>query len=115
MPALSGHLFLSFYFLFCLEHDKNCEFLIGNQGNFDLSVIRILQELGEKYTNHKITVVLAYLPKQKLDYFNSERTLFPQCVEQFPYRFAINRRNKYMADESNSYIEHNFGGAYKAA
>lgn len=70
-------------------------FYVGNQGQFDSMVFRILKELSRQY---KIDyyVSLAYIPCTKDSFSNAdfEHTVIPNGIETVPKRFAINYRNK---------------------
>lgn len=92
-------------------------FYVGNNGNFDMMVIKILEDMTTKY-NINYNIVLAYLPiKQKEAYpYDISKTIYPEGIENTPKRFAISWRNKWMIDKSNyviSYVTHSYGGAYK--
>ena len=47
------------------EEGVDC-FYVGNQGNFDAMVYRILCELRNIYTHISVTVVLAYMPTEEM-------------------------------------------------
>lgn len=88
-------------------------FYVGNQGKFDLIVLKVLKELSLRY-KIKYYVVLAYMPKQKTEY--DENTLLPDGIEKAPPRFAISYRNKWMIEKSDyvvTYVSREFGGAAK--
>ena len=77
-------------------------FYVGNQGNFDKMVIKILGELSKKYCNIKYNVVLAYMPGkrgagEKLEIPNS---IYPEGLEKCPPRAAIKKRNLWMLKKS---------------
>lgn len=89
-------------------------FYVGNNGNFDKMVQKILSDLSKQYIV-KSYVVLAYLPDKYSDY--KLTTLFPEEIELVPPKFAISYRNKWMIEKADyviTYVAHSFGGAYKA-
>jgi uncharacterized phage-like protein YoqJ len=94
-------------------------FYVGNQGYFDRIVFECLLQLKEIYHVLRISVVLAYLPTTKSEYDPYlEYSIYPEGMEAGPPRFAIERRNRWMIDQSNCclcYINHAWGGAYKFA
>ena len=86
-------------------------FYVGNNGNFDNMVSRILTELSLTYPI-KYYIVLAYLPKMETD--NIEHTILPEGIENVPLRFTISYRNKWMIEQSDyvvTYVNHSWGGA----
>ena len=94
-------------------------FYVGNQGNFDFAVRKVLAQLKQVYPI-ECMVVLAYLPSEQptADYDGFE-TIFSEGTEHVPPRFAISRRNRWMVSQANyvvTYVKHSFGGAaqYKA-
>ncbi len=101
-----------------LIENKNVKVIyVGNQGNFDLMVYKILESLSEKYDINYF-VVLAYIPtkKQEDTYYKIDRTILFEGIEKTNPRYAISYRNKYMLKKSDivvTYVKHNFGGAYK--
>lgn len=93
-------------------------FYVGNQGQFDALVRRILRELKAEYPEIDYAVVLAYMPKGKEEYEDHSDTILPEEVAAVPPRYAIDRRNKWMlkhADFVVTYITHDWGGAAKFA
>ena len=98
-----------------IEHQGVKQFYVGNQGNFDTMALRLLKEFEKPYS---ITydVVLAYLPKKTDPFFEAYYTILPEGIESVPPRFAIEYRNKWMIEHSDTvvtYVTHCFGGAAK--
>ncbi|MFI3142237.1 MAG: hypothetical protein R3Y27_08035 [Clostridia bacterium] len=93
------------------------EFYVGNHGGFDLMVANALHELKIKYPHIDYSVVLAYMPKEKVETFECKHpTLLPEGIESVPKRFAINFRNKWIIKNSTHaivYINCTLGGAFK--
>lgn len=97
-----------------IEENKADTFYVGNHGNYDRMVFSVLKELKEAYPTISISVVLAYLPKDNSE--DLSYTVFPEGIEEVPKRFAINFRNKWMIEQSDTviaYVKHSFGGAAK--
>ena len=95
-----------------IEKQNIKTFLVGNNGLFDVLVQRALKEISKKY-EIKYNVVLAYLPK---DANIPENSILPDGFENFPPRFAIDRRNEYMLNKSDyiiCYVTHYLGGSGK--
>lgn len=91
-------------------------FYVGNNGQFDAHVRRILRQLQSVYPFIKYAVVLAYLPTETSANENYTDTLYPEGMEEGPPRFAIERRNKWMLNEADyviCYVRYAWGGAYK--
>ena len=90
-------------------------FYLGNQGNYDKSVLRVLKKLSNQYPQIKVTVVLAYLPTKRNQKINCD-TLYPDGMENVPLKFAISKRNMWMIEKSDfvvTYVKHQTGNAAK--
>ena len=97
-----------------LIHQGIDTFYVGNQGSFDRLCYHCLKQLRKSYPNIQICVVLAYLPTKSADDADLEDAIYPE-IEGYP-KFAIERRNRWMIDQSDyciCYINHTWGGAYK--
>ncbi len=89
-------------------------FYVGNQGQFDALVRRVLKELTGKYPHINYAVVLAYMPREGSDPANYADTMLPEGIEKVPPRFAIAWRNKWLLGQSDyivAYVTHSWGGA----
>ena len=96
-----------------IENKDVTTFYVGNHGNFDYMVAKVLQELSEIYSI-KYYVVLSYMPNK--NEISDSHTLLPEGIELVHPKYAISRRNKWMIDKSDyvvAYVRRNFGGAYK--
>ena len=91
-------------------------FYVGTQGAFDRLVYEVLCELEKKY-EIKINVVLAYLNREnEFTYYDTNKTIFPDCITNTPPRFAISKRNDYMlqkADYLICYLDNKFSNTYE--
>ena len=88
-------------------------FYVGNHGDFDAMVRRVLRELSAKYPI-RYHVVLAYMPEKQYDCRPEEYsdTILPEGIEIVPKRFAINYRNKWMIERADfviTYVVHDVG------
>ena len=86
-----------------IENDNVNLFYVGNNGNFDRMVLQILKSLKEKYSHIKFFVVLAYIPKNRIQE-EYELTIIPEAVEKVPYKYAILERNHWMISKSDFVI-----------
>lgn len=100
------------------ENNVN-KFYVGNQGNFDFAVIRCLKELKINHPNIEYNIVLAYFPKKTNAHFCSfdfSDTIFPQGFEYIHPKYAIDKRNRWMIENSDlvvTYVTREIGGAAK--
>ena len=96
--------------------NKNVDtFFVGTHGSFDRYVYETLSELEKEY-KIKIIVVLSYLnQKSENKYYDTKKTIFPDCLTKTPPRFAINKSNNYMLKNSNyliSYLNSSFSNTF---
>ena len=85
-------------------------FYVGNHGEFDAMVRRVLREFSAKYPI-RYSVVLAYMPEKHNEFDSTDYsdTILPEGIETAPKRFAITYRNKWMIDQSDfvvTYVVH---------
>lgn len=91
-------------------------FYVGNQGNFDSTVRKILRQLKPIYPHIDYAVVFAYMPcrKNTVDGADFSDTIFPCELENTPPKYAIYKRNMWMlnrADYVVTYVRCITGGA----
>ena len=100
-----------------IENQGADTFYVGNQGGFDSMVYSELKKLKKLYPHIDYSVVLAYLPKKKdFDLTDFSDTVYPDGLESAPPRFAIDKRNRFMIDWSDTvvtYVCTSIGGAAK--
>ncbi|MBE6904555.1 MAG: hypothetical protein E7480_08120 [Ruminococcaceae bacterium] len=85
------------------------KFYVGTQGGFDKLVYETLCELEKKY-EIDINVVLAYLNRTPSNqYYDLEKTIFPDELTKTPLPYAIRLRNSFMI----TYLNVPFSNAYK--
>ena len=99
------------------------EFWVGHQGNFDWLVHHTLKKLKKDNPQIKECIVLSSNPskysstRQASLHEQYDEIICPEEIFQGPTRFAITRRNRYMAENCDAvicYIEYEKGGAYEA-
>ncbi len=94
-------------------------FYVGHQGGFDSIVFTCLQSIKRRYPQITFSVVLAYMPTQRAEYdLYADCSIYPEGLELCHPKFAIERRNNWMIEQSDyciCYITHTWGGAYKFA
>ena len=93
-----------------IEHHEVNLFYVGNHGEFDAMIRRVLRQLSTKYPI-KYHVVLAYMPEKQDEYRLTDYsdTILPEGIESVPKRFAITYRNRWMIDKSDfvvTYVVH---------
>ena len=101
-----------------IENDKVDTFYVGNQGNFDYAVQKQLNKLQKFYPHIKYSIALAYLPKEKSDFHKIDfsNSFLPEGVEKGPIKFAIDRRNRWLINNSDyvvTCVHSPIGGAAK--
>ena len=87
-------------------------FYLGGYGHFDSMAARVVWELKKKYPHIQSVLVLAYLNRE-VDMKYYDGTTFPP-LESTPLRFAISKRNEWMAEQADTviaYVDHDWGGA----
>lgn len=91
-------------------------FYVGNQGNFDAIVRRVLKELKSDHQTINYAVVLAYMPGKKEECDDYSDTMLPEGIESIHPHYAISWRNDWMIKQSDyvvTYITHTWGGAHQ--
>ena len=93
-------------------------FYVGNHGAFDRMAINALRELSEKYPKIKYYVVIAYVPqdKERLGLNENDSTIYPDCHDKTPPKYAIIKRNNWMLERADfiiTYVTHITSGAYE--
>ncbi len=91
-------------------------FYVGSHGNFDRIVYDSLCQLEKKY-EIKVCVVLSYL-NRKPEWYDLSKTVFPARLDNVPPRYAINKRNQFMIEQSKymiCYVDNTQTNAYAFA
>ncbi len=99
-----------------IQNEGTDLFYVGNHGSFDEMAAKALKELKAEYKHIIYYVVLAYIPMGET--ITDHPTILPDGIENTPQKFAIDYRNKWMAQKADVavvYINRSFGGASKYA
>jgi len=96
------------------------KFYVGHQGSFDAMVRSVLKELVTVYPHINYAVVLDRMPQKRDDFDtrNFSDTMRPEGIETVHPQFAIDRRNRWMLQQSDyvvTYVRDSWGGAAKFA
>jgi len=97
-----------------IKSGKADTFYVGNNGMFDAMVRGVLKELSLEYPHIKYYVMLAYMPKNKNNGYDYSDTIYPEGLENTPYKYAIPKRNRIMIDNSDyviTYVTNTFSNA----
>ncbi len=92
------------------------EFWLGGYGDFDNLAEKLIYRLKNERAPHVKSVLV--IPYPDREYFTEyvDETLYPP-IEGTPRRYAILKRNEYMAANADliiAHVEFTWGGAYKA-
>lgn len=118
--SLSQELKLEVILTDLIENKGVDEFWVGNYGIFDSYARWAVRPMKEKYRHIQICFVSAYpATTGNVDWFeeNFDSYFCPQEAVQSSPRFAITRRNKWLAENTDyivCYVQRQYGGAYKA-
>lgn len=80
------------------------KFYVGNNGQYDAVVEKLLKEFEKKYPHIKYYIVLAYLPREleKEGYHKDfSRSIMYDGFERIPPRAAIIKRNNWMLSKAD--------------
>ena len=94
-------------------------FMVGNSGAFDQMVLKVLRMLSESH-NIDYAVVLSYpnVVKNEYEDYVIGETVYPEVLEKVPYRYRIDKINRWMISKCDmviTYINTHIGGAAKYA
>ena len=79
-------------------------FYVGTEGRFDYLAYMALCKL-EKLYPIRVWVVPPYLNQTgKTLYYDSQKTVFPDCLTTTPPRFAIQKRNEFLLQKADFFI-----------
>ncbi len=93
------------------------EFRVGNYGRFDRMASRVVIEAKKKHPGVTLYLVLPYLPelgRPLPDMDGYDGSIYPEGMEEVPYKLAIPRLNRCMVQQADSVIacvRHSWGGA----
>ena len=89
-------------------------FYLGGYGAFDRLAASVIREVKAGHNNLKAVLILPYL-NSSIDATGYDYTVYPP-LESVPLRFAISKRNQWMAEQADvvvAYVTHGWGGAAK--
>ena len=102
---------------------ESVTFYLGGYGKFDELCAQACRDLKNEYANVELVYVTPYISlseqakiKEMQKCGLCDTSIYPP-IEKVPLRFAISKRNEWMmanADLIISYIDHDYGGAYKS-
>ena len=101
--------------------NHSAELFLGGYGNFDGFALRCGKRYQLTHPNVRLILVSPYLTeefqKNRLNEIRSQYDEIPfPPLENVPKRYAILRRNQWMAERANyvvAYVTHSWGGAYQ--
>ena len=93
-------------------------FWCGRYGAFDLAAAHAVCRIKQLHPDIELLWVRAYMPTvQEPDTPLFDGSLYPEGLETVPKRFAIAKRNDWIASHCNliiAYVDSRYGGAYTA-
>lgn len=92
------------------------DFLSGGQGEFDRLCGHCVYELKKEYPYINNHIVIPYLSFKVYNTEIFDTIIFPENLEKCYFKAAIDKRNKFMIENSGyaiCYVEHSWGGAAK--
>ena len=99
--------------------DGQCEFFLGEYGNFDYFAHACAKKFKAAHPNVKLVFVTPYIDekyiKSKTEFADALDTIVYPPIENVPKKFAIPRRNEWMVEQADvviACVSHSFGGAY---
>ena len=95
--------------------DSITSFWVGGYGQFDSLASHAVHKLKQEFPEIELLLILAYLPTegQKIPSIY-DGSIYPEGLELIPKRFALSKRNAWMAkncDMAICYVKNSFGGA----
>ena len=100
--------------------NNECEFFLGGYGGFDGFSYSCAQKYRKEHPNARLIFVTPYMDekyiKSRTEYMKNVDVVYPP-IENVPQKFAISRRNEWMAEQADvviTCISRSFGGAYTA-
>lgn len=105
-----------------IEESGVCEFLVGEQGDFDRMAAAAVRRAKSYAPNIELNLVIPYRTKALQEYKeyyqkDYDTIIYPEAVWGCHYKAAITKRNRWLADEAGyiiAYVARDFGGAATA-
>lgn len=88
------------------------EFWFGGYGAFDHMALSVVRRVQTQFPKIRCVLVRAY-PDRPVETSAYDETIYPP-IETCPYRYAILRRNVWIAEHTDvllAYVQHDWGGA----
>ena len=93
-------------------------FWCGGMGDFDHQAAEAVRRMKKEFPHLRLELALAYLPPAPDErHQRYDATFFPDGLETVPKRYAISRRNAWLARHCDlviCYTAFSWGGAYQA-
>lgn len=83
-----------------IENEGVKKFYVGNNGNYDFLVQRVLEKISKERSDIEFFIVLSY-PGERALSNNQEETFFPQGLEKALPKYAISKRNEWLINNSD--------------
>ena len=105
-----------------VPQQEKVSFYCGGYGEFDALCARVCRAFKENHPMCELILITPYITESEQKKLKDlkEKHLYDDIVypplEKVPLRYAISRRNEWMAKEADiliCYITHTFGGAYQ--
>ena len=106
-----------------IDGQEKVLFFCGGYGGFDDLCARVCHIIKKERGNCEVVFVTPYMTegqqektKQWMQLGIYDSVIYPP-LEKVPLKFAINKRNEWMIDQSDfiiAYVKHSFGGAYQS-
>ena len=107
----------------CIDRERHVTFYCGGYGDFDRLCARACRAIKKQFPLCNVAFVTPYITEAQQIKMRKmvESGLYDMCVypplENVPPRYAIARRNEWMAKEADlvlAYVKYRCGGAYQA-
>lgn len=105
------------------DYGDDIVFFCGGYGDFDDLSARVCRSMRGKWKKSEIVFVTPYMTvaqqekmKAWIDLGLYDSIIYPP-LEKVPLKFAIQKRNEWMIDQSDfiiAYVDHSYGGAYQS-
>ena len=97
-----------------VEHNGVDKFYVGNNGNFDFLVQKILNELCSNNKSIHYCIVTSRVNEKAISGFQ-DATIFPEALDNALPKFSISKRNDWMIANSSyaiCYVNHKFSNSF---
>ena len=101
--------------LYIIEKEGVRDFLVGNNGNFDLYAQCILQEFKNDGMDIRFNIIISRIDEKSL-IKKQDATLFPEELEKSIAKFRISKRNEWLIKKSSyiiAYVTRKYSNSYR--